>query len=112
MTLGIDMSALFSEMMMVCRVFVVSVFEMSSHCSLNLGHGNERHGSKKNVLSLSGQLRKEAGGLIGSDVISLFHKFSAQSDLALLAINTLTKDCRDEDPMVRGLALRCLCSLG
>lgn len=33
------------------------------------------------------------------------------SDLALLAINTLQKDCGDADPMVRGLALRSLCSL-
>jgi len=32
-------------------------------------------------------------------------------DLALLCINTLQKDCKDEDPMVRGLALRSLCSL-
>eukprot|EP00195_Chlamydomonas_chlamydogama_P008244 CAMPEP_0202904088 /NCGR_PEP_ID=MMETSP1392-20130828/27835_1 /ASSEMBLY_ACC=CAM_ASM_000868 /TAXON_ID=225041 /ORGANISM="Chlamydomonas chlamydogama, Strain SAG 11-48b" /LENGTH=846 /DNA_ID=CAMNT_0049591569 /DNA_START=246 /DNA_END=2786 /DNA_ORIENTATION=+ len=32
-------------------------------------------------------------------------------DLALLAINQLHKDCRDQDPMVRGLALRSLCSL-
>src|SRR5271170_2237727 len=32
-------------------------------------------------------------------------------DLALLTINTLQKDCRDEDPLVRGLALRSLCSL-
>ena len=33
-------------------------------------------------------------------------------DLTLLTINTLQKDCRDEDPVVRGLALRSLCSLG
>ncbi|XP_012880078.1 PREDICTED: AP-4 complex subunit beta-1 [Dipodomys ordii] len=32
-------------------------------------------------------------------------------DLALLAINTLCKDCSDANPMVRGLALRGLCSL-
>jgi vesicle coat complex subunit len=36
---------------------------------------------------------------------------SLQSEMALLVINTLQKDARDEDPMVRGLALRCLCSL-
>eukprot|EP00299_Pterocystis_sp_00344_P016402 c8232_g1_i1.p1 GENE.c8232_g1_i1~~c8232_g1_i1.p1 ORF type:complete len:735 (-),score=164.69 c8232_g1_i1:51-2255(-) len=30
---------------------------------------------------------------------------------ALLAVNTLQTDCRDEDPMIRGLALRTLCSL-
>uniref|UniRef100_A0A8D0BA69 AP complex subunit beta n=1 Tax=Salvator merianae TaxID=96440 RepID=A0A8D0BA69_SALMN len=31
-------------------------------------------------------------------------------DLALLAINTLCKDCSDPNPMVRGLALRSMCS--
>ena len=32
-------------------------------------------------------------------------------DLAILAINTFEKDCRDENPTVRGMALRSLCSL-
>ncbi|XP_029105147.1 AP-4 complex subunit beta-1 [Scleropages formosus] len=32
-------------------------------------------------------------------------------DLALLAINTLRKDCADSNPMVRGLALRNMCNL-
>lgn len=32
-------------------------------------------------------------------------------DLILLTINLLTKDCRDQDPTIRGLALRSLCSL-
>uniref|UniRef100_A0A8C5L1S3 AP complex subunit beta n=1 Tax=Jaculus jaculus TaxID=51337 RepID=A0A8C5L1S3_JACJA len=32
-------------------------------------------------------------------------------DLALLAINTLCKDCSDPNPVVRGLALRSMCSL-
>jgi len=32
-------------------------------------------------------------------------------DLAQMCINTLQKDCGNEDPMVRGLALRALCSL-
>ncbi|KAM8999132.1 AP-4 complex subunit beta-1 [Sarcophilus harrisii] len=32
-------------------------------------------------------------------------------DLALLAINTLCKDCSDPNPMVRGLALRSMCGL-
>lgn len=32
-------------------------------------------------------------------------------DLALLAINTLCKDCSDPNPMVRGLALRSMCNL-
>jgi vesicle coat complex subunit len=32
-------------------------------------------------------------------------------DLALLTINFLQKDCHDQDPTIRGLALRSLCSL-
>lgn len=32
-------------------------------------------------------------------------------DVSLLAVNTLQRDCADDDPMVRGLALRSLCSL-
>ena len=32
-------------------------------------------------------------------------------DLAILCINTLQRDCRDQDPMIRALALRSLCSL-
>ncbi|XP_077997487.1 AP-4 complex subunit beta-1-like [Glandiceps talaboti] len=32
-------------------------------------------------------------------------------DLSLLAVNTLCKDCSDPNPMVRGLALRTMCSL-
>lgn len=33
------------------------------------------------------------------------------SELAIMCINTLLNDCRNEDPMVRGLALRSLCGL-
>ncbi|XP_033629780.1 AP-4 complex subunit beta-1-like isoform X3 [Asterias rubens] len=32
-------------------------------------------------------------------------------DLALLAVNTMQKDCKDANPMIRGLALKTLCSL-
>ncbi|CAN0546390.1 unnamed protein product, partial [Ectocarpus sp. 12 AP-2014] len=32
-------------------------------------------------------------------------------DLAIMCINTLQRDCNNQDPMVRGLALRSLCSL-
>lgn len=31
-------------------------------------------------------------------------------DLAILAINTFEKDCRDENPTVRGMALRARCA--
>ncbi|TRY71445.1 hypothetical protein DNTS_010933 [Danionella cerebrum] len=36
---------------------------------------------------------------------------SVKPELALLAINTLRKDCADPNPMVRGLALRNMCNL-
>ena len=35
----------------------------------------------------------------------------ANSDVALLTVNTLQKDCQDRNPVVRGLALRSMCSL-
>lgn len=39
------------------------------------------------------------------------HYATQAPDLALMTINQLHKDCVDQDPMVRGLALRSLCSL-
>lgn len=39
------------------------------------------------------------------------HYATSTPDLALLAINQLLKDCIDQDPTIRGLALRSLCSL-
>ena len=39
------------------------------------------------------------------------HYAASTPDLVLLTINQLQKDCRDQDPTVRGLALRSLCSL-
>lgn len=73
MTLGIDMSPLFSEMIMATATKDLVQKKM---CYLYLSNYAE-----------------------------------LQPELALLVINTLQKDSRDEDPMVRGLALRCLCSL-
>lgn len=35
----------------------------------------------------------------------------SNSEIAILAINTLQKDCKDESPLIRGLALRSLASL-
>lgn len=35
----------------------------------------------------------------------------SNSDLALMTVNTLIKDFEDRDAMLRGLALRSLCSL-
>ncbi|XP_010254119.1 PREDICTED: beta-adaptin-like protein A isoform X2 [Nelumbo nucifera] len=73
MTVGIDVSSLFSEMVM-CSATSDTV--LKKMCYLYVG--NYAKGNP---------------------------------DLALLTINFLQKDCRDEDPMIRGLALRSLCSL-
>ena len=35
----------------------------------------------------------------------------AKADLALLTVNTLQKDCRDDDPVTRGLAVRSMASM-
>jgi AP-4 complex subunit beta-1 len=73
MTLGINVSRLFSEMVMACQSAEIVI--------------------KKMVY------------------LFLTHYSSSNADLAILAINTLRKDCGDPDPMVRGLALRSLTNL-
>ena len=42
----------------------------------------------------------------------LAHYARKQPELAIMCINTLRRDCENEDPMIRGLALRSLCGLG
>jgi len=73
MTLGIDVSPLFSEMVMASATNDLVQKKMVYLYLMNYSESN--------------------------------------SELAILSINTLQKDCRDDDPMVRGLALRSLCSL-
>ncbi len=73
MTLGIDVSRLFTEMIMAIETKDIVVKKMVYHYLSNYAHQNP--------------------------------------DLALMCINTLRRDCDNEDPMVRGLALRSLCSL-
>ena len=73
MTLGIDVSKLFSEMIMASA--------------------SKDHVIKKMVY------------------LYITSYAASNPELSLLAINTLQKDCRDEDPMVRGLALRSFTSL-
>lgn len=73
MTLGIDVSSLFSQMIMATNT----------------------------------------SDLVQKKMVYLYLCTYAASkpDLTLLAVNTLQRDCRDDDPMIRGLALRSLCSL-
>ncbi|KAK7283005.1 hypothetical protein RIF29_12193 [Crotalaria pallida] len=73
MTIGIDVSALFGEMVMCSATSDIVLKKM---CYLYVG--NYAKGNP---------------------------------ELALLTINFLQRDCKDEDPMIRGLALRSLCSL-
>jgi len=73
MTLGFDVSRLFSEMVMASSTSDIILKKM---CYLFLSN------------------------------------YAAQNEeLATLCINTMTKDCQDSDPLVRGLALRSLSSL-
>uniref|UniRef100_A0A7N0V7B6 Beta-adaptin-like protein n=1 Tax=Kalanchoe fedtschenkoi TaxID=63787 RepID=A0A7N0V7B6_KALFE len=73
MTIGIDVSSVFGEMVM-CSI--TSDIVLKKMCYLYVGNYAK-----------------------------------VNPDLALLTINFLQKDCKDEDPMIRGLALRSLCSL-
>ena len=73
MTLGIDVSRLFTEMMLAI----------------------------------------ETRDLVIKKMVYLFlcNYATTHPDLAQMCTNTLVKDCGNDDPMVRGLALRSLCSL-
>jgi vesicle coat complex subunit len=73
MTLGIDVTRVFDQMVMACHTTDLVI--------------------KKMVY------------------LYLTHYAAANPDLAILGINTLCKDSRDADPMVRGLAIRSLTSL-
>lgn len=73
MTLGIDVSRLFSDMIMAIETRDIVVKKMAYLYLCNYAH--------------------------------------KQPELAIMCINTLTRDCQNEDPMIRGLALRSLSSL-
>ncbi|ETV70018.1 hypothetical protein H257_14379 [Aphanomyces astaci] len=73
MTLGIDVSRIFSEIVMCVDTKDIITKKMVYYYLTNYANKN--------------------------------------ADLAILCINTLLTDCRNEDPLVRGLALRSLCSL-
>lgn len=73
MTIGIDVSSVFGEMVMCSATSDIVLKKM---CYLYVGNYAK-----------------------------------VNPDLALLTINFLQRDCKDADPMIRGLALRSLCSL-
>ena len=51
--------------------------------------------------------------LVQKKLVYLYLSNYAQtnSEVALLTVNTMQKDCQDRNPVVRGLALRSMCSL-
>ena len=51
--------------------------------------------------------------LVQKKLVYLYLSNYAQtnSEVALLTVNTMHKDCQDRNPVVRGLALRSMCSL-
>mmetsp|Transcript_6051 Transcript_6051/g.15407 ORF Transcript_6051/g.15407 Transcript_6051/m.15407 type:complete len:770 (+) Transcript_6051:275-2584(+) len=73
MTLGIDVSPLFSQMVMSVETRDLVVKKMVYHYLCSYAH--------------------------------------EQPEMGLMCVNTLQRDCSNDDPMVRGLALRNLCSL-
>ena len=73
MTLGIDVTKLFSEIVMASQTKDLIIKKMTYHYLITNAY--------------------------------------LKHDLAILVINTLQKDTKDDDPMIRGLALRSLCSL-
>ena len=73
MTLGIDVSRLFAEMVTSVETRDLVVKKMVYHYLAHYAH--------------------------------------EQPEMGLMCINTLQRDCSNDDPMVRGLALRSLCSL-
>mmetsp|Transcript_2083 Transcript_2083/g.6328 ORF Transcript_2083/g.6328 Transcript_2083/m.6328 type:complete len:832 (+) Transcript_2083:69-2564(+) len=73
MTLGIDVSRLFTEMVMSIETRDLVVKKMVYHYLSTYAH--------------------------------------EKPEMGIMCINTLQRDCSNEDPMVRGLALRSLCSL-
>lgn len=54
-----------------------------------------------------------AADVVQKKLVSLYVRAQAprQPQLALLAVNTLRKDCAHPSPAVRGLALRSMCGL-
>jgi vesicle coat complex subunit len=73
MTLGIDVSRLFTDMIMAIETKDIVIKKMVYLYLCNYAH--------------------------------------KEPDMAVLCINSLRRDCDDDDPMVRGLALRSLCNL-
>ena len=91
MTIGIDVSRLFPDMIMV---------KINTHPLVVITH----------LVSLKACNTRDP---ILKKLVYLYLSTYARShpDLSLLAVNTLIKDVTDVDPMIRGLALRYLCSV-
>lgn len=109
MTLGIDVSRLFSEMVLVRFLFYCTTTD--SACSLTklfaLAFFPHHLSSFQHLQASATQ------NLVQKKLIYLYlcNYAESHSELTLLTVNTLQKDCRDSNPMIRGLALRAMCNL-
>ncbi len=90
-TMGLDTSKLFDKMMLVCSGTIVVFFF---------------------VLNFFVQC-VNSKDVVQKKMVYQYvtHYAYSNQELAILTINTLAKDCRDESPLIRGLALRSLSSL-
>ncbi len=99
MTLGIDVSKLFSEMIMVIKYTHTHTHTHSSHPPTHTHTPHTQAGATVD--------------LVQKKLVYLYltNYAESNSELALLTVNTLCKDCLDRNPMIRGLSLRAMCSL-
>lgn len=93
MTLGVDVSPLFSDMIKVC-FYCMAHFPKCMTGVPSMQAGSTQHFVQKKLVYLY-----------------LGNYAESNSDLALMTVNTLIKDFEDRNAMLRGLALRSLCAL-
>jgi AP-4 complex subunit beta-1 len=110
MTLGIDVSRLFSEMIMASAS--TDLVQKKLVCVA-------LHPPKKPhfffflpcLFRLPCIHSHAHAHVLCTSYLYLCNYAESHNELTLLAVNTLQKSCRDPNPMVRGLALRSMCSL-
>lgn len=107
MTLGIDVSRLFSEMVLV------RWRRSSPKDSSNPGPTPFHLILLHSLFPPSQKQASATQNLVQKKLIYLYlcNYAESHSELTLLTVNTLQKDCRDGNPMIRGLALRAMCNL-
>ena len=107
MTLGMDVSVLFPDVIMVCYFFFWIFFLIWKNCFFKMCFFYD---GIRSFLILKGSI---ANDLVTKKMVYLYigHYASDNESLALLAMNNFIRDCADDSPMIRGLALRNFTSL-